>query len=108
MGKLSKDHRERIATARDIAVRIAKGRGLKLVLPVFGGDTSLVAEEFGVRIRYWQNEGSQSLHIDHKSPEIFGRVLDMTWYDDGEIGVDIWHPGEWELLIRETAPSLVH
>jgi hypothetical protein len=50
MGKLSKDDRDRIAAACDVAVRIAKGEGRKLVLPVLSGDTSLVATEFGVRI----------------------------------------------------------
>jgi hypothetical protein len=50
MGKLSKDDRDRIAAACDVAVRIAKGEGRKLVLPLLSGVTSLVARQFGVRI----------------------------------------------------------
>jgi hypothetical protein len=48
------------------------------------------------------------LNIDHKSPEMFGRVMSLEWDENGNMELLLFHPGEWESLLKAGVPLTLH
>ena len=48
------------------------------------------------------------LNIDYKSPEMFGRVMSLEWDEIGNMELLLFHPGEWESLLKAELPLTLH
>jgi hypothetical protein len=60
------------------------------------------------RVEFTDTKLPYLLNIDHKSSEMFGRVLSLECDEKGYLDVGIFHPGEWEALLRADAPATMH
>jgi hypothetical protein len=90
-----------------------------------------VATHAGVRVSYWPERRSLCdlpsagpglaksveltdtklpplLNIDHKSAEMFGRVMSLEWDENGNMELLLFHPGEWESLLKAGVSLTMH
>jgi hypothetical protein len=118
----------RIFELREIALALLKRCGRD---QGSGSFKKTMAAHAGVRVSYWPERRSLRdlpsagpglansveltdiklpplLTIDHKSPEMFGRVMSLEWDENGNMELLLFHPGEWESLLKAGLPLIMH